>query len=985
MTPERWQQITKVFNDALARDATARGAFLDEACAADRELRAEVNALLEAHHDAGSFGEAPIFTAVDPASPLASPATVLNRPDAPTVDSDPSKTPDPRRVPWWMAVIAASFVATFVLFLYMVIWGPADPLGITATFAGNTLEIRALAPDSPFAKGGLLAGDRVLSIDGLPMRVPRDWTAAQGNFQVGQPHVWLVSREGENVRLEVVFPPARILQRLIDGYVQILSLVFSALPLGLLIAWKRPHDPVARIGAWFIVTAAFAFGFPPGWAVIWRELPTLIQAVLWIPQISRFVLEGIFLSFFLVFPRRLLTRRWLWFVLWAPVLATLPWRIAAFYAVIEPGQTVTVPPWILQAGFARTIVYLVAGIVLLAIGYRRVLDLNEKRRVRVLMVGTALSVMSALVIAWFDGFQGRLNGPFLFVVYAVIPLITACPLSLAYAILRHRVFDIHVIIRQGLQYALARGTVIGVVPAIGALLILDLALNSQEPLATILQSRGWIYAGLTGLALITYWQRKPWLEALDRRFFRERYNAQRVLRDVVEEIREARSFERVSPRVVARIETALHPEFVSLMVRQPDEPHFRPLASFPSGKTTLSLPADGKLAALMRATEKPLDGLLTNSSWFERRLHREESQWVRRARIDLLVPVAIAAGRKEVLLALGVKRSEVPYTREDQELLEAIASSLGFLLEQTGAGGKPSAEMFEECPECGACYDFASAKCAADGAALTPMHLPRILVGRYRLERRRGRGGMGTVYEAADSALERRVAIKVIRDDWVGSIEAAQRFRREARAAAGFSHPNVVTVHDYGVEADTRGFLVMELLEGRSLRDELQLHGRLDPSRARWILRGVCAAVEAAHRRQLIHRDLKPENIFLAEGGDASGEVVKVLDFGIAKFLGPAGNDAATRLTAATGVVVGTPAYMSPEQRLGGSPDVQWDLWALAVVAYELLTGHIPSAAAPTAWDQHALFARCFDTDQAKRPRSAAEFLRLVQDLSSTT
>jgi serine/threonine-protein kinase len=865
------------------------------------------------------------------------------------------------------------------------------------------MEIRSLTPDSQFAKGGLRAGDRVLTIDGQPMRVPRDWTAATGNMQVGRPQVWLVSRQGENVRLEVTYPRGRILQRLIDGYVQVLSLMLSAFPLGLLIAWKRPHDPVARIGAWFIVTASIAFGFPPGWAVFWRMLPTPLQVFLWIPQISRFVVEGIFLTFFLVFPRRLLTRRWLWLVLWAPVLATLPWRAVAFYGVIQPGQTVAVPPWILQVGFARTIVYLAAGIMVLAVGYRRVLDLNEKRRVRVLMVGTALGVMSALVTAWFDGFRGRLNGPFLFVVYAVLPLNTACPLSLAYAILRHRVFDIQVIIRQGLQYAMARGTVIGVVPAIGALLILDLALNSQEPLAAIMQSRGWIYAGLSGLALVTYWQRKPWLEALDRRFFRERYNAQRVLRDVVEEIREARSFERVSPRVVARIETALHPEFVSLMVRQPDEPQYRPLASFPSGHTTLSLPADGKLVSLLRALDKPLEGLVSDSAWLARRLPAEEGHWIRRARIDLLVPVAMAPGRKEAVLALGIKRSEEPYTREDQELLEVIASSLGMLLEQTGPGGKPVAETFEECPECGACYDFNSRKCLADGTTLTPMHLPRTLVGRYRLERRRGRGGMGTVYEAVDAALERRVAIKVIRDDWVGSVDAAQRFRREARAAAGFAHPNVVTVYDYGVEADTRGFLVMELLAGHSLRDEIPPHRNLDPDRALWIMRGVCAAVEAAHRRQLIHRDLKPENIFIASGEHGTGEVVKVLDFGIAKFLGSV-NDASERETAAThsGVLVGTLAYMSPEQLLGRSPDVQWDLWSLAVVAYENLTGALPfGATSPSEWrsailsghftplDHHltnppprwtAFFTSSFDANAAKRPGSATEFFRRLED-----
>src|SRR5207247_8607870 len=116
--------------------------------------------------------------------------------------------------------------------------------------------------------------------------------------------------------------------------------------------------------------------------------------------------------------------------------------------------------------------------------------------------------------------------------------------------------------------------------------------------------------------------------------------------------------------------------------------------------------------------------------------------------------------------------------------------------------------------ECGAGYATGGGRCAQVGASLVPLCLLRTRVGRYRLEKRRGRGGMGAVYEALDTALERRVAVKVIRDDLVGSAEAAERFRKEAHAAASFTHPNVVTVHDFGVALDSRAFLVMELLEG---------------------------------------------------------------------------------------------------------------------------------------------------------------------------
>jgi serine/threonine-protein kinase len=248
---------------------------------------------------------------------------------------------------------------------------------------------------------------------------------------------------------------------------------------------------------------------------------------------------------------------------------------------------------------------------------------------------------------------------------------------------------------------------------------------------------------------------------------------------------------------------------------------------------------------------------------------------------------------------------------------------------------------------------------------------------------------MGTVYEAADTALERRVAVKVIREDRVGSADAAERFRLEARATASFAHPNVVTVYDFGVAADTRAFLVMELLDGNTLREVLLRQKRLPAARALEILRGVCAAVEAAHRRKLVHRDLKPENIFLAR--TESGEVTKVLDFGIAKLL-PTGTEG----TADTGkgMLVGTLAYMSPEQVRGEAVQPAWDVWALAVIAFEMLTGARPFSGAsmlsgpatpvskylpdsPASWQD--FFARALAIQPSNRPGSASVFFSELQ------
>jgi len=328
-----------------------------------------------------------------------------------------------------------------------------------------------------------------------------------------------------------------------------LGLALISFAVGLFVAFRRPWDPTARVGAWFIATASIAFGLPNGWAVAWRQAPLLVQASFWIPEVSRFVLDGIFLTLFLVFPRRLFLARWPWILIWAPVVATLPWRVAQFHTVIyRPSETLDVPVWVNQAAFLRAIVYLVAGIAVLVVSYRWRLDAHEKRRVRVLMVGTAVGIGAAIAQIWFHNFAPELEFSLLRLVF-LHPLIMACPLAFAYAILRHRMFGIQVILRQGLQYALARGAVIGVLPVLGALLLLDLALNRQETLATIMQSRGWVYAGLGGLALAAYWQRKPWLDALDRRFFREAYDRDQILLELIESVKESSSLQEISALV----------------------------------------------------------------------------------------------------------------------------------------------------------------------------------------------------------------------------------------------------------------------------------------------------------------------------------------------------------------------------------------------------------------------------------------------------
>jgi eukaryotic-like serine/threonine-protein kinase len=217
------------------------------------------------------------------------------------------------------------------------------------------------------------------------------------------------------------------------------------------------------------------------------------------------------------------------------------------------------------------------------------------------------------------------------------------------------------------------------------------------------------------------------------------------------------------------------------------------------------------------------------------------------------------------------------------------------------------------------------------GVATTAPTGTRLLGGRYLLLNVLGTGGMSTVWRASDQALGREVAVKVLSPQYATDPGFRARFEREARHVAALSHPRLVTVFDYGVEGTTP-FIIMELIAGLTLRQVLDETGLLPPNDAVAIAAAVCEGLEAAHAAGLVHRDIKPANIVL------SGGEVKVLDFGIARLDGAAGG---TR----TQAVLGTAAYLSPEQASGQQAGPQADLYALGCVLFEMLTGSPPFAA----------------------------------------
>jgi serine/threonine-protein kinase len=269
-----------------------------------------------------------------------------------------------------------------------------------------------------------------------------------------------------------------------------------------------------------------------------------------------------------------------------------------------------------------------------------------------------------------------------------------------------------------------------------------------------------------------------------------------------------------------------------------------------------------------------------------------------------------------------------------------------------------------------------------------------VLEGRYLLTARIARGGMSTVYRAVDTRLDRQVAVKVMSAGLSNDPAFGDRFAREARTAARLSHVNAVSVFDQGSDAG-HVFLVMELVEGRTVRDLLRENGPLPPALALSVIEPVLSALASAHRAGLVHRDIKPENILISNDG-----VVKVADFGLARAV--EFDDVAAR----TGVMMGTVAYCPPEQISRGPCDQRSDVYSTGVVLFELLTGHAPFAGdspmaiayqhvhgrvpAPSSRvatvppELDAIVVRSTSSDPASRPADASEFLSELRQIRST-
>lgn len=268
------------------------------------------------------------------------------------------------------------------------------------------------------------------------------------------------------------------------------------------------------------------------------------------------------------------------------------------------------------------------------------------------------------------------------------------------------------------------------------------------------------------------------------------------------------------------------------------------------------------------------------------------------------------------------------------------------------------------CPTCGTEYPISERFCPRDGTALRGANPTNDLVGtivgnNFHIIKKLGEGGMGTVYLAEHVKMGRKAALKVMNPGMNQDPDAVARFNREATNASKLSHPNICGIYDFGETAEGLIFLAMEFIDGDALSAVIEKNGALPAPRAASIIHQSADALQVAHDYGIVHRDLKPDNIMIARARDGS-DMVKVVDFGIAK----ASSSDAQKVTK-TGLVVGTPEYMSPEQLAGDKLDGRSDIYSLGLVAFNCLTGKLPF---PSNSAQEAMIMRLTD-----HPRTLAE------------
>jgi hypothetical protein len=603
------------------------------------------------------------------------------------------------------------------------------------------------------------------------------------------------------------------------------------------------------------------------------------------------------------------------------------------------------------------IIALVAYCVVLTSNYRLAREVDQHRRMKWVVYGTVLGIcpevlvlVTRFVLSSLGQGQILSSDTFVILNQAANALIGIVPITWGYAVIKHRVFEINVVVRRGLQYLLAKN-VLQILLALPLVALAYTIISSRNQTITEIVTHNPVYLSLAVIAAVGLRFRKQLKDRIDRRFFREAYDQERILLGLIDEIKELSSISDISKLVSDEIDAALHPRNIYAFYRE--EEH-RDLTLGYSSTGTSNVVSIPETSYLLRTIER-VSGVQEYPFSHDNGLPAEEADWLDQLGVSLIVPMCGTDPRPIGLLLLSEKKSEEPYSVNDRKMLQAIAREIAIVRENALLKAKVNKEqkikrevlarfeeqninLVKECPTCGACFDSSAERCDKDATELS-LSLPveRTIDGKYRLDRLIGKGGMGAVYQAADLRLQRNVAIKVMLGSMFGDPQALRRFEREARMSARLNHSNIIAVYDYGGVGSEGAYLVMELVAGITLRHELVQAGRIDPVTAADYFDQILEGVKAAHASAVIHRDLKPENILISK--DHGKSRIKILDFGLAKV---AQIDLINSSLTARGSIVGTFGYMSPEQLTGEEVNERSDIFSIGVMVVEALTGRRP-------------------------------------------
>jgi len=522
--------------------------------------------------------------------------------------------------------------------------------------------VQVVFPNSPAAYAGLEAGDRLTSADGLPMSNPLASMYFDANIMAGRSVSLEVNRAGERKQFSITPIRAGIVRSDWPFVTMFLVMGWFTCGFAFWIAWRRPADVGALLASAVLVAQGMANTAcaARGVATVWRAVPPGLREIAILATPIPLFFGPLLLLFITQFPRRGSAR--------LAVLISLPALLISPFVVYfvlygdllpDPAVALAAPVWLVPAQGLASLIAIIGAIVTGIARYRREQDLNHRRRLKVIVGGCVIGIAGGITGEWLtlNGWK-ILSAPALLVAPAFCAFLSSgMALSFEYAVLRHRLFDLSIIIRLGIRYALSKGLILSVAPVCAALFVIDILRQSEQPLSTALHHAPNFYLFLVLLAVLAHTQRRRWVAALDRRFYRSKYDGCRVLGALIAGLRPPVTRETAAELAVQAVYRALHPTWAAIAEHVPGH-GTACLASSPDHYNPPCWTIESPPADLARGLGKPVH-VGPEASWFQD-LSAGDRVRIQESGADLLVPIAAVDG--DLMIILGPKRSEEPYS-----------------------------------------------------------------------------------------------------------------------------------------------------------------------------------------------------------------------------------------------------------------------------------------------------------------------------------